>query len=184
MAKITKLEAGGRQLDSAIRMFFANEDILAVHTLSRAAFRILYDITKEGEAKVALDAHIKKVGVDRFNEETNFLKHADRDPDGEIDDNFHLFTEAGIGMAAGLYVHHTKKLTSEMRGFHIWGAMMRPKFFDVPDGLKKLADDWRANSATDPDKITEQKAARDFGAALVHWIKLRDAPKGTQWKPT
>jgi hypothetical protein len=72
MPKITKLEAGGRQLDSAIRMFFANEDILAVHTVSRAAFRILYDITKEGEAKVALDAHIKKVGVDCFNEETNF----------------------------------------------------------------------------------------------------------------
>jgi hypothetical protein len=41
-------------------MFFANEDILAVHTVSRAAFRILYDITKEGEAKIALDAHIKK----------------------------------------------------------------------------------------------------------------------------
>src|SRR5438477_12987270 len=103
VAKITKVEAGGRQLDSAIRMFFGNEDILAVHTVSRAAFRILYDITKEGEAKLALDAHIKKVGADRFNEETNFLKHADRDPDGEIDDNFHQFTEAGMGMAAGLY---------------------------------------------------------------------------------
>jgi hypothetical protein len=102
MAKITKLEAAGRQLDSAIRMFFSNEDILAVHTVARAAFRILYDITKEGEAKVALDAHIKKVGVDRFNEETNFLKHADRDPDSEIDDNFYLFTEAGIGMAISL----------------------------------------------------------------------------------
>jgi hypothetical protein len=37
MAKITKLEAGGRQLDSAVRMFFANEDILAIHTVSRAA---------------------------------------------------------------------------------------------------------------------------------------------------
>jgi hypothetical protein len=76
-----------------------------------------------------------------------------------------------------------QKTNPEMRGFDIWGAMMRPKFFDVPEELKKRADDWRANSATDPDKITEQKAARDFGAALVHWIRLRDAPKGTQWKP-
>lgn len=49
--------------------------------------------------------------------------------------------------------------------------------FDVPNDLKILADDWRANSATDPDKITEQKAARNFGAALVHWIKLRDAQR-------
>ena len=29
-------------------MFFNNEDILAVHTVSRAAFRVLFDITKEG----------------------------------------------------------------------------------------------------------------------------------------
>jgi hypothetical protein len=46
MAKITKLDAGGRQLDAAIRMFFKNEDMLAVHTVSRAAFRVLYDMTK------------------------------------------------------------------------------------------------------------------------------------------
>ena len=183
MAKIAKLEAAGRQLDSAIRMFFANEDILAVHTVARAAFRILYDITKEGEAKVALDAHIKKVGVDRFNEETNFLKHADRDPDGEIDDNFYLFTEAGIGMAIGLYVHHKQAVTSEMKGYRIWSAMMRPKYFVVPEEIKKLTEEWKANSKTDPDKITEQKASRDFGNSIVHWLRLKDAPKGTQFKP-
>lgn len=182
MAKITKLEAAGRQLDSAIRMFFANEDILAVHTVARAAFRILYDITKEGEAKVALDAHIKKVGMDRFNEETNFLKHADRDPEGEIDDNFYLFTEAGIGMAIGLYVHHKQAVTSEMKGYRIWSAMMRPKLFDIPEDLKVLSDEWRANSKTDPDKITEQQTARAFGGTIVHWLKLKDAPKGTLHK--
>ena len=32
MTKISKLEAGGRQLDAAIRMFSENEDVLAVHT--------------------------------------------------------------------------------------------------------------------------------------------------------
>jgi len=83
MAKITKLEAAGRQLDSAIRMFFSNEDILAVHTVSRAAFRILYDINTESDSKVALKAYIDKVGEKQFNETTNFLKHADRDPEGE-----------------------------------------------------------------------------------------------------
>jgi hypothetical protein len=72
-----------RQLDAAIRMFFENEDVLAVHTLSRAAFRVLYDMTNEGDAKVALDAHINKLGLDKFNKVTNFLKHADRDPDAE-----------------------------------------------------------------------------------------------------
>src|SRR5690348_5342749 len=103
MAKISKLEAAKRQLDAAIRMFFKNEDILAVHTVSRAAFRILFDLTSEGDAKKALETHIKKVGVTRFNEETNFLKHSDEDPEAEIDDNFYVFTEAGIGMAISLY---------------------------------------------------------------------------------
>jgi hypothetical protein len=59
MAKITKLEAAGRQLDSAIRMFFANEDILAVHTVARAAFRILYDITKEAK-RMSRSMHTSK----------------------------------------------------------------------------------------------------------------------------
>jgi hypothetical protein len=156
---------------------------LAVHTVARAAFRILCDITKEGETKIALDAHIKKVGADRFNEETNFLKHADRDPNGEIDDNFYLFTEAGIGMAIGLYVHHKQAVTSEMKGYRIWSAMMRPKYFDIPDELKKLSDEWRANSRTDADKITEQPASRAFGGSIVHWLKLKDSPKGTQVEP-
>jgi hypothetical protein len=41
---ISKLEAARRQLDCAIRLYIAEEDALAVHTLSRAAFRILHDI--------------------------------------------------------------------------------------------------------------------------------------------
>jgi hypothetical protein len=53
MAKITKLEAAGRQLDSAIRMFFANEEHFGSVWNS-----VRYH--KEGEANVALDAHIKR----------------------------------------------------------------------------------------------------------------------------
>ena len=166
MAKVTKVEAGGRQLDAAIRMFFANEDILAVHTVSRAAFRILYDITTEGEAKAALKAYLDKRGEAEFNRITNFLKHADRDPDGEIDDDFYLFTEAAIGMACGLYFHHAKVLTPEMKGFNIWARMMRPKFFDLPADLVKAAEDWKANSKTDPDKITKQKRLAISGVRL------------------
>jgi hypothetical protein len=100
-------------------MFFENEDILAIHTLSRPAFRVLYDITSEGEAKTVLAAHVKKLGAEKFNKITNFLKHGDRDPDGEIYEDFHISTEAGLGMAAGLYFRHTKVFTPEMKAFHI-----------------------------------------------------------------
>jgi hypothetical protein len=112
MPRIAKLDAAQRQLDASIRMLFKNEDMLAVHTVSRAAFRVLYDIIGETEAKKALTAHMEKVGHKRFNEETNFLKHANQDPGDEIDDNFHVFTEAGIGMAIGLYKGQKKELTA------------------------------------------------------------------------
>jgi hypothetical protein len=42
---INKIAAASRQLDAAIRMFFAKEDELAIHTVTSAAFRILRDVT-------------------------------------------------------------------------------------------------------------------------------------------
>jgi len=67
-----------------------NEDMLAIHTVSRAAaFRVLFDLTKEGEAKKALrNSYQEGRPSNGFNEETNFLKHADQDPGAEIDENF------------------------------------------------------------------------------------------------
>src|ERR1039458_5673769 len=42
---INKIAAASRQLDAAIRMFFAQEDELAIHTVASAAFGILRDVT-------------------------------------------------------------------------------------------------------------------------------------------
>jgi hypothetical protein len=44
---ITKLAAARRQLDAAIRMTFANEDELAIHTVAAAAYRVLKDILEK-----------------------------------------------------------------------------------------------------------------------------------------
>jgi hypothetical protein len=87
-------------------------------------------------------------------------------------------------LAISLHYHHTKSMSPEMKGFNIWARMMRPKYFDLPEHLNREIADWKAASATDPDKITEQAASRDFGKALVHWLKLRAAGKGAQWQPT
>jgi hypothetical protein len=173
--KVNKLETGERQIDAAIRMFFLNEDILAIHTLSRAGFRVLFDLTKEGESKVALDAHIRKMGEKQFNEVTNFLKHADRDPDAELNEDFHLFTETGIGFGAALYFHHAKEMTPEMKAFTLWEALMRPQFWDLPAHLAKDIAEWKAVSKTDPDKIPTQANTRAFGMAILHWCRLRMA---------
>src|SRR5260221_5624954 len=44
---INKLAAGERQLRAAIRMFFAEEDALAIHTVASAAYGILKDLKAE-----------------------------------------------------------------------------------------------------------------------------------------
>jgi hypothetical protein len=44
---VTKLAAAQRQLRAAIRMFFADEDELAIHTVASAAYRLLSDLKSE-----------------------------------------------------------------------------------------------------------------------------------------
>ena len=44
---INKIAGASRQLDTAIRMFFASEDELAIHTVASAAFRVLRDLTEK-----------------------------------------------------------------------------------------------------------------------------------------
>jgi hypothetical protein len=45
--QISKIAAGQRQLDAAIRMFFQKEDELAIHTVTAAAFQIFRDLTEK-----------------------------------------------------------------------------------------------------------------------------------------
>jgi hypothetical protein len=58
---IKKIAAAGRQLDAAIRMFFAKEDELAIHTVASAAFRILRDLIKKRGKNFADD--VLRVGI-------------------------------------------------------------------------------------------------------------------------
>jgi hypothetical protein len=44
---LTKLAAAQRQLRAAVRMFFAGEDDLAIHTVASAAYRVLSDLKAE-----------------------------------------------------------------------------------------------------------------------------------------
>ncbi|MBI3374243.1 MAG: hypothetical protein HY017_21170 [Betaproteobacteria bacterium] len=99
---ITKQAAAQRQIDAAIRILFAEEDPLAVHTVVAAAHTILIDLAHKSEKQTALDdaySHAlkqlheylphKTIGLDLRKFKTlfqrvrrqpaNFLKHADRD---------------------------------------------------------------------------------------------------------
>ena len=128
---ISKLEAAQRQLDCAIRLYFEGDDLLSVHALSRAAFRVIYALHPSGDRfKSLVDDTIKYLGWSNFNEVTNFLKHADRDPQDEIDEPTESGIQIGIGFAAMLYRQMTGHLTPEMKAFHIWMKVSNPDKFE------------------------------------------------------
>jgi hypothetical protein len=133
--KIRKLEAARRQIDCAIRIFIDGEDLLAVHTLSRAAFRILYDIyphlSNDGFEK-AVEAAITKWGWKDFSRVANFLKHADKDAGKELTEYDFVDTQVGMGYACLMYYGITGDMTAEMETFHIWSRILNPDKFSLP----------------------------------------------------
>ncbi|MDO9311487.1 MAG: hypothetical protein Q7T85_07290 [Nitrosomonas sp.] len=90
---ISKLDAVRAQLDAAIEIYFTHDNLIAVHTLTAAAYNILRDIALKNGTK---HPFIKRTFVDEYPEQKrkiikdfinypeNFLKHADRDLDISI----------------------------------------------------------------------------------------------------
>lgn len=58
---ITKLAAAQRQLRAAIRLFFADEDELAIHTIAAAAYRLITDLKAARGRNEAADAHLVSI---------------------------------------------------------------------------------------------------------------------------
>ena len=130
MPKLSKIEAARRQLDTAIRLYFENDDLIAVHALSRAAFRVLYDLhPADDDYKKLVTQTIQYLGWGNFTKLTNFLKHANLDPEGEADEPNEADIQIGIGFAAMLYRKMTGTLTPEMEVFHVWMKVMNPEHF-------------------------------------------------------
>src|SRR5258707_8481139 len=134
---ISKLQAAQQQLDCAIRLLFNEDDMPSVITLSRAAFRVLYDIypvvKPDGDFGSAIGSLIKGMGWDKFNLITNQLKHADNDADAMIDPH-PVHAMVGIGLAITLYHQLTSSRTPEMQTFEILMSMLEPDVFaGTPD---------------------------------------------------
>jgi hypothetical protein len=169
MAKLSKIEAARRQLDCAIRLYFDNDDLLAVHALSRAAFRVLYDLQPADDKKLITQT-IRYLGWSNFNELTNFLKHADRDPDAEVDEESEAAIQVFVGFAAMLYRQITATLTPEMKAFHLWMKVMNPEHF--PDVREP---DWEFEQyyldATEALKTQPREVRVTSGKGLLQMLK-------------
>jgi hypothetical protein len=93
---ISKMDAVRAQLDAAIEIYFTSDNPIAVHSLTAAAYNILRDIArKEASEHPFLKTSFvneypeeqRKAIRDVLNHPENFLKHADRDADSNLNLN-------------------------------------------------------------------------------------------------
>lgn len=133
--KVNKIEAVRRQLDAAIRMLFANEDPLAIHTLSMAAFRILRDLAGKRD-----DSYIHKVvgsmikpGMKKefwkfLHGPSNFLKHADKDSEAILNNIDEKVNDFIILISCFYYKDLGYQYTPEMITLVSWCMALFPDF--------------------------------------------------------
>ncbi len=148
---ITKIEVAEKQLETAIKLFFENIDLLSAYTLAAASQEITDDLCEHrkeelfraeferiGDAqKVRLSfryemgIHIKteylKQAMGLIRKPQNFLKHADRDPDQEIEDISLARLADVILWAIKNFVFLEKRWTPAMTLFFCWFAVQNPQ---------------------------------------------------------
>jgi hypothetical protein len=91
-SKITKQEAASRQLQTAIVLFFCDDDTISVHVLASAASQILYDVCGHLDHTSFRDK-LEDYIVDEFKKDWrvlmkkayNYFKHAKDDPFDELE---------------------------------------------------------------------------------------------------
>ena len=144
--RANKSEAARRQIDTAIRMLFRNEDPVAIHTLAMASFRVLRDLASKRD-DCYLDKTLKlfiKPGMEvkfwnKFNRSANFLKHADKDPDDILDNIEKEVNELILFMSSLYYQDLGFQLTTEMTVLVAWCLALNPDFLqdNAPEALKR-----------------------------------------------
>lgn len=147
--KITKIEAAKRQLETAIKLYFNDEDEISVHTLAAAAHEIIFCLNCstgiKGKSIIKNPINIreerKKEYLEIMNKATNFFKHAGRDPKDSIEFN-QGETEIWLLDSCTMYQSLVGEMTFWMYAFRGWLALNVPELFCLDEQQKdKLSKD-------------------------------------------
>ncbi|MCI0565021.1 MAG: hypothetical protein MN733_41680 [Nitrososphaera sp.] len=133
--KLNKPEAARRQINAAIRMLFSCEDPVAIHTLAMAGFRILRDLASlhddsymENVIGLMIKPDQKADFWGAMNSFSNFLKHADKDPDGIHDGVEEQINDVTLLVACLYYKDLGHQFTPEMFALVGWFTSLHPHF--------------------------------------------------------
>jgi len=172
---VTKIEAAKRQLDCAIELWFTDQDPVAIQTLAAAAYQIIFDINEHrGNAHQKLfNADIVKPEYRRMwnamvRAPSNFLKHADKDPEGSIElipfanIMFLMFAVAGLGTLS-------QESSDNERIFAMWLNFHEPDL--VADSFKSFAKEHIKSE--DSAKLRTLSKVEFFKASKMSFSDLR-----------
>ena len=145
---IDKIEVVKRQVKEAIRLFFAERDLVVIHTIIASAHQILFDIGKKRgiESIVKNTSSLNNKEIQKFlktvNYPYNFFKHADKDPDKKINVGpLERFTSDFIMDAVVMLQRLSNDIPFEAKIFWFWFVSKYPQEFeDCPDygEIKKM----------------------------------------------
>lgn len=132
--RVSKLEAGRRQLETAIILYFNYGDPVSIHSLGAAADTIFRDLSeRRGRRTVPKDLwqFVDKRAAKEFqrliNQSDNLFKHADNDPNGlELDPRM---TEAVMLDAVREHWQLTGEQPPLLSLYLIWLVTQHPEIF-------------------------------------------------------
>ena len=146
--KVSKFDAAIRQLDTAIKLFFNESDVVSIHTLTCAAHEILRNLCKAKDIDSLKDEILKMVKPEkkdevrqRLNEAENFFKHSGKDPDVFLEFKTEL-TEYLLWDDIKLYAQLSGEQTDNMKIFSTWffvehdDLLLDPEHRDLAKNIK------------------------------------------------
>ena len=127
---ISKMEAAQRHLDMAIYLTFLDKDPLPIHTIAMAALGVLQDLADKKGVLSQLEDMIRPEKLECFRskvrQKSNFLKHADRDPNSFIEPLTGFSNDAVILNCIEYFDVLGGELTPYMTQYRWWFCAMYP----------------------------------------------------------
>jgi hypothetical protein len=176
---ITKTDAAERQLNTAIRLFFENRDHLSSFALAIASREVTDDVIQSRYSEL-YQKELARVGdplkvrlsyreqckdfikpefyqdfVKLDRKWQNFLKHADRDPDAELEPFTAKLLVMVLFSAVGNFILLTQRPTAELTTFLAWVAVAEPHLVksspEAPENaMSKAIVEMRSSISGDP----------------------------------
>jgi len=149
MVTINKLDAAREQLEAASELYFREMGIASIHTLAAAAFEVVEALAERRETSTLIQENLLNYLTEEMKQEVlqamrtpqNFFKHADRDPEAELELE-PKFTEMLMIFAVTTYWRLTGQLPPICDAFANWVLLQQPEWLkNVPaaEGLLRKA---------------------------------------------